>query len=102
MGADEVHVVKRLGNPLAWWLVFLSTQFAAFFVVLALDPAGFDPCDPSVGPRPLQRTIGGAVVGGAFALAVWRLRRWHLAAALVATTASGLAWVWLLGPQPTC
>lgn len=105
VGAHEVHLVNERSNAaLIWWPVFLVTQFVAFFVVLALDPAGFDPCDPttSAGPRPVQAVIAGVVVVGALALAVWRLRRWHLVAALVAVAFASLAWVWLLGGEPSC
>ncbi len=89
---------------LIWWSVFLVTQFVAFFVVLSLDPAGFDPCDPTTpaGPRPVQAAIAGGVVIGALALAAWRLRRWHLVVAVGALALSSLAWVWLLGSEPTC
>lgn len=92
---------ERSRAAMIWWPAFLATQFVAFFVVLALEPAGFDPCDPNTpaGPRPIQTALAAVVVVGALALALWR---WHLVAALVAVALSGLAWVWLLGGEPSC
>lgn len=97
---------KGSAGALIWWPAFLVAQLLAFFVVLSLDPAGFDPCDPNTpaGPRPIQAAIAAVavVVVGALALAVWRLRRWHRVAALAAVALSGLAWAWLLGGEPNC
>lgn len=89
---------------LIWWSTVPVTQFVAFSVVIGLDPAGLDPCGPltTAEPRPLQRAIAGVSVVGAFALAVWWLRGWHLIAALAAVGLSALFWMWLLAPVSNC
>jgi hypothetical protein len=105
VGADHLQMVtEQPREAFRWWLVFLVTQATVFFVVLALDPAGLDQCEPGTpaGPRPLQASIAGAAVVGALVLAVWRLRRWHLVAALPAVALSGLAWMVLVGAEQSC
>lgn len=85
---------------LAWvWVpAFAASQFVAFVVALALDPAGFDACDltASSGPRLVQAGVAGVAIAGSVALAFWRLRGWRLLAALVMTGLATLLWVWLL------
>ena len=86
-----------------WWAFFVVTQVVAFFVVLALDPAGFDSCDQAnAGHRLGQAVIAGVSIVGLLALAIWRLRRWSLAVAVVAVALSTLGWIWLLGSEQSC
>jgi hypothetical protein len=106
MGPDQVQLVRKDSSrrALAWWPVFLALQLVAFFVVLALDPAGFDPCDSTTpaGPRPVQAMIAGMAMVGSLSLGLWWLRRLQLIIALCAVACSGLAWLWLLGDSGTC
>lgn len=105
MGANPVWVVtERSRDALIWWPVFLVTEIVVFYLVLSLDPAGLDMCDPTIppGPRDVQAAIAGGAAVVMFALAVWRLRRWHLVAALVAVALSSLVWLALLGAEPNC
>jgi hypothetical protein len=94
-------VQPTIARPLAglvWWPAFLLTQIAAFVVVLALDPAGFDACDLTAGsgPREIQATVAAVAVGAPVGVAVWRLRRGLLVAALSSAALAAAGWVWLL------
>jgi hypothetical protein len=105
LGSQLVRLVmERSRVALVWWSVFVVAQLAAVIGVLALDPAGFDPCDPTTpaGHRPVQVAIAGVAGGLVLALAIWRLRRSNLVAALLAVALSSLAWVWLLGAEQSC
>lgn len=89
---------------LVWMPAFVGLQITGFAIVLALDPAGFDACDPSAssGPRPVQAGIACLAVGASVALAIWRLRGWRLLAALAPTALAVQVWLWLLGDSQSC
>jgi hypothetical protein len=88
----------QLFHASIWWPAFLVIQYTALFVVGSLEPAGFDRCEgmPSPDAQSVQTAVASVAVAGSAALALWRLRRWHLVAALVAVVCSSLVWVWLL------
>jgi hypothetical protein len=87
-----------------WWPAFVVIQYAALAVAFVFDPAGFDRCEavPSDGAKLAQVLVAGVAVAGSVALAIWRLRAWHLVAALLAVVVAALAWVLLLGGSQSC
>lgn len=81
-----------------WLLGFLLAQYVAFCVVLALDPAGFDTCDPATAdaPRHLQTAAAVCINVAVVAAAIWLLRRWYLLLSLIVVALVIPLWTVLL------
>lgn len=91
-------MMAQFARTLLWFAAFVLIQLCAFAAVLAMDPGGFDACDPASvsGQGGLQVAVGVGAMLVSFGAAIWFLRRWYLAISLVFIGLAALQWIWLL------
>jgi hypothetical protein len=87
-----------------WLVAFMVINAAAFWLAAGVHGTGFDDCEamPSAGDRATMAAIGMVAVVAPAALALWKLRRGGLIAALVVVALSGMAWFILVSESQNC
>lgn len=98
-------VGQRVAAALVWSLCAFLVQPVALLLMVAIDPAGLDECAAvatSVGVQRAHVAIGCLAVAVPLAIAIWRIRGWLLAAAVVQCGLYGLVWAAFLGGSQNC
>lgn len=96
---------QALRSPGILWLVgFIVVNWVAFGLAMGVHGAGFDDCEamPTSSDRRTMTLIAAAAVLVPVGLALWKLRRWPLMAALGGVAFSAFAWFVLLSDSQSC